>query len=93
MGLKDSSKDGPWLGQAIAANPELTALAGSDSLLTPGLDLGCAGLVSAVPNAVPELVVDLHEADDRGDRERARDLQERVYGVRSAPKEGPTWPA
>ena len=52
-GLKDSSKDVPWLGQAIDAHPELTFLAGSDSLLAPGLDLGCSGMVSAVANAFP----------------------------------------
>jgi 4-hydroxy-tetrahydrodipicolinate synthase/2-dehydro-3-deoxy-phosphogluconate/2-dehydro-3-deoxy-6-phosphogalactonate aldolase len=88
-GLKDSSKDVPWLGQAIADTPELTFLAGSDSLLVPGLDLGCSGLVSAVANAFPALVVDLYRAYDAGDRERARALQERIYDVRSALKRGP----
>jgi 4-hydroxy-tetrahydrodipicolinate synthase/2-dehydro-3-deoxy-phosphogluconate/2-dehydro-3-deoxy-6-phosphogalactonate aldolase len=88
-GLKDSSKDVPWLGQAIDAHPELTFLAGSDSLLAPGLDLGCSGMVSAVANAFPELVVDLYEAYDDGDEERAKDLQSDVYEVRSALKRGP----
>jgi 4-hydroxy-tetrahydrodipicolinate synthase/2-dehydro-3-deoxy-phosphogluconate/2-dehydro-3-deoxy-6-phosphogalactonate aldolase len=88
-GLKDSSKNVPWLGQAVAAHEDLTFLAGSDSLLKPGLDLGCTGMVSAVANAFPELVVDLYEAYDAGDRERAADLQERVYNVRSAIKRGP----
>jgi 4-hydroxy-tetrahydrodipicolinate synthase/2-dehydro-3-deoxy-phosphogluconate/2-dehydro-3-deoxy-6-phosphogalactonate aldolase len=88
-GLKDSSKDVPWLGQAIDDTPELTFMAGSDSLLVPGLDLGCAGLVSAVANVAPELVVDLYEAYDDGDRERAKELQSRVYDVRSALKRGP----
>ncbi|MFB6095446.1 MAG: dihydrodipicolinate synthase family protein [Halodesulfurarchaeum sp.] len=88
-GVKDSSKDVPWLGQAIAANPQLSFLAGSDSLLVPGLDVGCSGLVSAVANAFPELVVDLYRAYDEGDRERAQELQERVYAVRSAIKRGP----
>ena len=88
-GLKDSSKDVPWLGQAIDSTPELTFMAGSDSLLVPGLDLGCAGLVSAVANVAPELVVDLYEAYDEGDRERAKELQSRVYDVRSALKRGP----
>ncbi|WP_435117099.1 dihydrodipicolinate synthase family protein [Halolamina sp. C58] len=88
-GLKDSSKDVPWLGQAVAAHDELTFLAGSDSLLKPGLDLGCTGMVSAVANAFPELVVELYEAYDAGDRERAAELQERVYEVRSAIKRGP----
>ena len=88
-GVKDSSKDVPWLGQAIDANPELTFLAGSDSLLFPGLQVGCTGVVSAVANVFPELVVDLYEAYDAGDRERARDLQSTVYEVRDALKRGP----
>jgi len=88
-GLKDSSKDVPWLGQAVDAHPELTFLAGSDSLLAPGLDLGCAGMVSAVANAFPDLVVDLYEAYDDGDAARAKELQSTVYEVRSALKRGP----
>ena len=88
-GVKDSSKDVPWLGQAIDDNPELTFLAGSDSLLFPGLQVGCTGVVSAVANVFPELVVDLYEAYDAGDRERARDLQSTVYDVRGALKRGP----
>lgn len=88
-GVKDSSKDVPWLGQAIDAHPELTFFAGSDSLLFPGLELGCSGLVSAVANAFPELVVELYDAYAGGDEERARELQSRVYAVRSAIKRGP----
>jgi 4-hydroxy-tetrahydrodipicolinate synthase/2-dehydro-3-deoxy-phosphogluconate/2-dehydro-3-deoxy-6-phosphogalactonate aldolase len=88
-GLKDSSKDVPWLGQAIDAHPELTFMAGSDSLLFPGLEIGCTGLVSAVANAFPELVVDLYESYAAGEEDRARDLQSRVYDVRDALKRGP----
>ena len=88
-GVKDSSKDVPWLSQAIDANPQLTFLAGSDSLLFPGLEIGCTGMVSAVANAFPELVVDLYEAYDDGDESRARELQSTVYDVRRAFKQGP----
>ncbi|AQL43428.1 dihydrodipicolinate synthase family protein [Halorientalis sp. IM1011] len=88
-GLKDSSKDVPWLGQAVDRHPELSFLVGSDSLLFPGLEIGCSGLVSAVANAFPELVVDLYEAYAAGDEDRARDLQSRVYDVRAAMKRGP----
>jgi len=87
-GLKDSSKDVPWLGQAIASNPELTFLAGSDSLQYVGRTLGCSGGVSAVANAFPELVVSLHDAYDAGDLERARARQEKLYEVRKAFKSG-----
>jgi 4-hydroxy-tetrahydrodipicolinate synthase len=88
-GVKDSSKDVPWLAQAIDANPELTFLAGSDALLRAGLDAGCAGLVSAVANVFPELVVDLYAAYDAGNEAEARRLQSRVFEVRSALKRGP----
>lgn len=88
-GLKDSSKNVPWLGQVIAENPELTTLAGSDSLLKPGLDLGCSGMVSAVANVFPEVVVELYDRYDAGDHEAAADLQETVYDIRSALKTGP----
>jgi 4-hydroxy-tetrahydrodipicolinate synthase/2-dehydro-3-deoxy-phosphogluconate/2-dehydro-3-deoxy-6-phosphogalactonate aldolase len=87
-GLKDSSKDVPWLGQAISANPELTVLAGSDSLQFVGRALGCTGGVSAVANAVPEIVVELHEAYDAGERDHARAIQEELYAIRGAFKSG-----
>ena len=87
-GLKDSSKDVPWLGEAIATNPELTFLAGSDSLQFVGRTLGCTGGVSAVANAFPEFVGDLHEAYDEGDLDRAREFQEHLYAIRNAFKSG-----
>jgi 4-hydroxy-tetrahydrodipicolinate synthase/2-dehydro-3-deoxy-phosphogluconate/2-dehydro-3-deoxy-6-phosphogalactonate aldolase len=46
-------------------------------------------MVSAVANAFPELVVDLYDVYDAGDEERARDIQSRVYDVRTALKTGP----
>ena len=88
-GVKDSSKDVPWLGRAIDDHPELTFLSGSDSLLFPGLSLGCSGMISAVANAFPELVVECYEAFDEGDVERSRTLQSRIYHVREAIKRGP----
>ncbi|WP_121740784.1 dihydrodipicolinate synthase family protein [Natronorubrum halophilum] len=87
-GIKDSSKDVPWLAQAIDAHPELTFLVGSDSLLFTGLEIGCSGMVSAVANVFPELVVDCYTAYDEGDEARARELQSRVFEVRDAFKTG-----
>jgi len=88
-GVKDSSKDVPWLAQAIDAHPELTFLAGSDSLLFAGLEVGCSGMVSAVANVFPELVVDLYDAYAAGDEAAANRLQSQVFDVRSALKRGP----
>jgi len=88
-GLKDSSKDVPWLAQAVDANPELQFLIGSDSLLLSGLQMGCRGLVSAVANVFPELVAELYAAYVDGDEAEARRLQSTVFDVRSALKRGP----
>ncbi len=90
-GVKDSSKDVPWLAQAADAHPGLTFLAGSDSLVFTGLAVGCSGAVSAVANVFPELVVDCYEAYDAGDRERARDLQSEIFAVRDALKTGDSY--
>jgi 4-hydroxy-tetrahydrodipicolinate synthase/2-dehydro-3-deoxy-phosphogluconate/2-dehydro-3-deoxy-6-phosphogalactonate aldolase len=87
-GVKDSSKDVPWLAQAIDAHPDLTFLAGSDSLIFAGLEVGCSGVVSAVANVFPELVVDCYEAYDAGDEDRARELQSTIFEVRDALKSG-----
>ncbi|WP_435551376.1 dihydrodipicolinate synthase family protein [Natrinema sp. CGMCC1.2065] len=90
-GVKDSSKDVPWLAQAADAHPELTFLAGSDSLVFTGLAVGCSGAVSAVANVFPELVVDCYEAYDTGERERARKLQSDIFAVRDALKTGDSY--
>ena len=89
VGLKDSSKDVPWLAQAIDAHPELAVLAGSDSLLFTGLEIGCSGLVSAVANVFPGLVAELYSAYRAGDEQRANELQSTVFKIRSAIKQGP----
>lgn len=88
-GLKDTSEDVPWLARVMANNPDLSCLAGSNALLYTGLEIGCAGLVSSVANAFPELVVELYEAFDAGDEQRAQQLQERVFDVVAAFDRGP----
>ncbi|WP_135663610.1 dihydrodipicolinate synthase family protein [Halorhabdus rudnickae] len=88
-GLKDTSEDVPWLGRAMADSPDLTYLAGSNALLYAGLEIGCSGLVSSVANAFPELVVDLYEAFDDGDEDRAQQLQRQVLDVLAAFDRGP----
>jgi 4-hydroxy-tetrahydrodipicolinate synthase/2-dehydro-3-deoxy-phosphogluconate/2-dehydro-3-deoxy-6-phosphogalactonate aldolase len=84
VGLKDTSRNVPWLGRAIGDNTGLTFLAGANTLVYTGLDMGCAGVVSSVSNAFPELVVDLYRAYDEGDRARAKEIQRRVSDVAEA---------
>jgi len=88
-GVKDTSGDVSWLGQAVDQNPQLTFMMGSNALLFPGLTVGCSGVVSSVANVFPELVVELYEAFDAGDEARARECQSTVYRVRRAFKQGP----
>lgn len=89
VGVKDSSGDVAWLGQAIDQNPELTYLAGLDSLLFAELEIGCTGLVSAVSNVFPELTVQLYESYVDGEESRARELQSTVFDVWKAIDRGP----
>jgi len=88
-GLKDSSKDIPLFGQLIADTPGMSHLSGSDSLVFPGLEIGCVGCVSAIANAFPEPMVELYDAYDAGEEDRAERLQHEVYELRRTLKRGP----
>jgi 4-hydroxy-tetrahydrodipicolinate synthase/2-dehydro-3-deoxy-phosphogluconate/2-dehydro-3-deoxy-6-phosphogalactonate aldolase len=89
VGVKDSSGDVAWLGQTIDHNPEMTYLAGLDSLLFAELEIGCTGLVSAVSNVFPELTVELYESYVDGNEARTRELQSAVFDVWKAMDRGP----
>jgi 4-hydroxy-tetrahydrodipicolinate synthase/2-dehydro-3-deoxy-phosphogluconate/2-dehydro-3-deoxy-6-phosphogalactonate aldolase len=89
VGVKDSSGDVAWLGQAIDRQPDLTYLAGLDSLLFAELEIGCTGLVSAVSNVFPELTVELYESYVDGNENRARELQSTVFDIWKAIDRGP----
>ncbi|WP_123536900.1 dihydrodipicolinate synthase family protein [Halosimplex salinum] len=89
VGVKDSSGDVAWLGQAIDQHPELTYLAGLDSLLFAELEIGCTGLVSAVSTVFPDLTVELYESYVGGEEGRARELQSTVFDVWKAIDRGP----
>jgi len=89
VGVKDTSGDVAWLGQTIDQNPELTYLAGLDSLLFAELEIGCTGLVSAVSNVFPEITVELYESYVAGNETHASDLQSTVFDVWKALDRGP----
>jgi len=89
VGVKDSSGDIGWLAQAIDRNPELTFLAGLDTLQFAELEIGCTGIVSTVSNVFPAMVVELYEAYAAGDQERACELQNTVFEVWKALDRGP----
>lgn len=89
VGVKDSSGDVEWLFRAIDRNPELTFLAGVDTLLFSELEIGCTGIVSTVSNVFPELTVELYEAFIDGNDERVRELQSTIFDIWTALDSGP----
>lgn len=89
-GVKDSSKDLSRLQDYIAAlGPDYTVVVGTDALVLPALLMGASGVVSAVGNCFPEVVVDIVNAYYDGDLNRAKELQYRANQVRDALKNGP----
>lgn len=89
-GVKDSSKDLGRLQDYIAAlGPGYEVVVGTDALVAPALMMGATGVVSAVGNCFPAVMVELYEAYMAGDTARATELQYRASQVRAALKTGP----
>ena len=89
-GVKDSSKDLGRLQDYIAAlGPDRAVVVGTDALVAPALLMGAAGVVSAIGNCLPKVMVELYEAFRQGDTARAVQLQYRANQVRDALKTGP----
>ncbi len=89
-GVKDSSKDLNRLQDYLqAAPPGFEVLVGTDSLAAPALLMGATGVVSAVGNCFPEIMVRLYDSFRAGRLEAARDLQYTVNALREALKRGP----
>lgn len=88
-GIKDSSKDLARLQDYIAALGEgYDVVVGTDALVYPALSMGATGVVSAVGNCFPEVMVELYEAYAAGDLEKAKQLQYRANQVRDVLKLG-----
>jgi len=88
IGLKDSSGNLKKLRRYVELAQELGRpfyiFMGRDHMILPALSLGCAGAVTACANVIPELMVSLYEAYQRGDTAQAKDLQERIKPLRAA---------
>jgi dihydrodipicolinate synthase/N-acetylneuraminate lyase len=89
-GVKDSSKDLGRLQDYISAlGSDRAVVVGTDALVVPALLMGATGVVSAIGNCLPKVMVDLYEAFRQGDTARAVQLQYRANQVRDALKTGP----
>jgi 4-hydroxy-tetrahydrodipicolinate synthase len=80
VGLKDSSGKLAEIPEYTAAG--LAVFIGRDHMILDGLKQGCAGAVSACANVCPRAFVDLYEAFQAGDIEKAARLQALVEPLR-----------
>ena len=89
-GIKDSSKDLILFQEYVEVGGETFAcIIGTDGLVYPAMMVGAVGVVSAVANPFPELMVALNNAVLAKQYERARRLQLLVNQLRVVLKIGP----
>jgi 4-hydroxy-tetrahydrodipicolinate synthase len=81
-GLKDSSGKLHQIPEYLAAG--LAVFIGRDHLILEGLKQGCAGAVTACANVAPRAFIDLYNAYQAGDFEKAARLQSLVEPLRQA---------
>jgi 4-hydroxy-tetrahydrodipicolinate synthase len=82
VGLKDSSGKLGEIPEYTEAG--LAVFIGRDHMILDGLKLGCAGAVTACANVCPRAFVELYEAFQAGDMEKAARLQALVEPLRRA---------
>lgn len=92
-GLKYTSSDLAILARLRAATPDsFSLLLGSDDLLVAALSLGADGGIGGTFNLAPRLYVELHRAQQAGDLNEARRLQELAVAMLGALADGEVYP-
>jgi 4-hydroxy-tetrahydrodipicolinate synthase len=90
VGIKDSSKDLILFQEYVElGGEEFTCVIGTDGLVFPAMMVGGTGVVSAVANPFPELMVALYHSIIKGQYNQARYLQILVNKLRVVLKIGP----
>lgn len=84
-GVKDSAAEPGYLDAVLAG--DRAVLLGTESGVVERLGLGAQGMVSALANVVPDLVVTLYRAVRAGDRASADELERRLLELRKRTKE------
>ena len=82
QGLKHSSTI--FANIAAFADMGLSCFTGNSTLMLPAMTIGACGLVDGPPCVAPELWVEVFDAFNEGDLERARDAQHRASAVTEA---------
>lgn len=78
VGVKEASGN---LGQMmkILEHSDLTLLSGDDNLILPVLAIGGKGVISVAANIIPEAISEMIKAFERGDLEKAREINYRYF--------------
>jgi 4-hydroxy-tetrahydrodipicolinate synthase len=84
VGMKHASTDLDFVPKCLTMLPELRIFAGLEELSFPMMTLGAAGMMNAVGNLHPRILVELCEAVWNGDLERGRSLHERLRELNEA---------
>lgn len=91
IGVKDSSGDYNGLTAFVAASERgrwFSVMTGANVALLGALTIGVQGTIAATVNVAPQFDVELKRAFERGDLDRARDLQARIIEVSRAVRLG-----
>lgn len=86
IGMKDSSASIPQLLQfkRVIDPSQFNLMIGSASAWYPALDLECQGAIMALANCAPKECIEIQRLFDRGQKEEARLLYERLFPVNQA---------
>jgi 4-hydroxy-2-oxoglutarate aldolase len=85
IGMKDSRGDIPQLEAFQNAAPrEFNLIVGSAPILYPALALGVKAGILALANCAPVQCTEIQKLYDKGEREKAKDLQARMLPVNKA---------
>lgn len=85
VGIKDSSGDMTQTGEYIRrCGSDFAVLAGRDTMILSTLVYGGKGAIAATANVAPRLIVEIYDAFQAGDMQRALDAQYRLAPLRIA---------
>lgn len=79
VGVKDSSGELRYILALIEkTKPRLSIMVGHDEVVLPALAAGCSGMILASANIIPDVWRELYDAFQRGDLEKALEVQLKV---------------
>ena len=94
-GLKDSSFDLVnfyFFQEAVKEYEDFNVIIGTEAIFVGAYDAGATGCVCGMANIYPELLADIYNTYNKGDREETIRLQRLILKIRQVTKAGPTVP-